>query len=98
MLESWAQALVQGEAIGSALAEFERGKLVQPICSVVAEFLDIYMRKEYVKKKKSMGPSWMANMQSGKRQNPKHSKGLDCETLKGHAKEIYSEENNGLYF
>lgn len=45
-----------------------------------------------------MGPSWMANVQSGKRQNLKHSNGLDCETLKGHAKEIYSEENNGSYF
>lgn len=34
-------------------------------------------------------------MQNGKRQNSKHSKGLDCTTLKGHAKDIYSVENNG---
>lgn len=55
------------------------------------------MRKGYVKKK-VLGPSCVANVQSGKRQNPKPSKGLDCETLKGHAKEIYSEEDNGSYF
>ena len=49
-------------------------------------------------KKKVLGPSWVANVQSGKRQNPKSSQGLDCETLKGRAKEMYSEEDNGSYF
>lgn len=40
----------------------------------------------------------MTKVQSGKRQTPELSKGLDCETVKGHAREIYSEENNRSYF